>query len=239
MARKRKPASLSRGTISSRWLRPRTSSATLPCGCFRLRARAMISSTRCASRTRSGGTNAWIWTAAPGRRGLLRDRGGERHCAARQVLTRGQHAREDVVHPLDQAGLRAEVDRQGQRLERARCPARHARRAGTTPPPPRGSDRSTAWDRRPRTPCAHRRAASRGEPQQQLELALRSVLELVDQQMLDAIVQRQRQIGRRVRFAQRLDRSQGERDEVHRAAAAERQVELRHRNPAAARSAPR
>ena len=70
-----------------------------------------------------------------------------------------------------------------------RC--RAASRAGTATCRHRGNDRSTASGRRRGTACARHRAASPRSAARAAALRLRRVLELVDEQMLDAPVERE------------------------------------------------
>ena len=65
-----------------------------------------------------------------------------------------------------------------------------------------------------------------GEPFQQIVLGIRSVLEFIDQDVTDAIVERQREIGRRLGTSQRGGRGVGNGREIDLSAAREHQHEL-------------
>jgi hypothetical protein len=63
----------------------------------------------------------------------------------------------------------------------------------------------------------------------QFVLADRGVLEFVDQQVPDAVIERQREISGRIRFAQRAQRALRNLDKVDLAARLEHELETRHR----------
>ena len=71
------------------------------------------------------------------------------------------------------------------------------------------------------------RLPARRKPRQQLVLRQRGILKLIHQQMTNAIVERQRQIGRRIGFAQRAQGSLRHRREIRLPPFAENQFQIR------------
>ena len=156
----RRPARWSSAAISTRCERARTSSAMEACGSS-ARIERTISTTFVASSSGAAvdepvDEDRRIARSPRARRRPARTTPRRSRCPALR-----QHAREGVVHPVDDAGLRAEVARQ-----LAAAPARPARcraptRAGTGRPRPRGNGRSTASGRRRRRACGRRPRSSR------------------------------------------------------------------------------
>ena len=152
-----------------------------------------------------------------------------RHRAAGEVFGIGHHRRERAIHPIDHAALRTEIDRQREWRQR------HATNALV----PRAQIQphfgfAKAIDRLHRIAHHKQRAPviclpTGGELLQQFELRQRGVLEFIHQQMMDAIVQRQRQIRRRIVFAQRAQSGLRHCGEISLTAFAENQFQFRRR----------
>ena len=135
---------------------------------------AMISTTRCASASRLRPHEQRVTSTAASQARMLRRRCGVRPPRrARSSHARASPAR-SLVHPLDEAACERKLADSASGSASTTLPEPGMpRTSGTTPPRLRGSGRSTASDRRPRTACVRRRAVqpavSRSE---QLELAL-------------------------------------------------------------------
>ena len=157
------PPACSCGTISRRWPRLRTRIATLASGsASRARADDVDDARRFASRRRRRRTDAPT-TASPGSRRVHRGRRGvgaprPRRRPRARASPAGTSSFTHSTMPACERKLADELER----LERdaadalVRAALQEQRR-----PRPRGSGRSTASDRRPRTACARRRAPSR------------------------------------------------------------------------------
>ena len=163
-------------------------------------------------------------------RGVMRNRRRVRHRAGSFILFGGQHFRESRVHPIDDAGLGTEIGRQAQRDQR------HA----GEPCMPRLQEQpdfglAKSIDRLHRIADRKYRAAvvarlpAGGEALEQFPLADRSVLEFVDEYVLDAHVERQQQIGRRLGVAQRAHRALRDFGEIGLPALAEHDGQFGHR----------
>ena len=145
-----------------------------------------------------------------------------------RVLPRRHHSRKGRVDPLDDARLRTEVRAQ---LERLQCNRADSRAPGLQEKPHLGLaepvDRlHRVADRKQGTPVL--RFPSLGEPRHQFVLADGSVLELVDQQVADAIVKREGQVGGLAFRTQRTQRALGDLRKIHLATRLENELELRN-----------
>jgi hypothetical protein len=152
----------------------------------------------------------------PGR--VMRDGVRIGHGPGGNVFRGRQDLREGIVHPLDNAGLRTEVDAEGQRFEPHRADAVVARAQVQA-----NLGLAETVDRLHRIADHEQRAAvarlpAGGEALEQRELADRGVLKLVHQQVPDAIVEMQGQIGRRLIAAERGERALRDLGEICRAA---------------------
>ena len=149
--------------------------------------------------------------------------------AARPVSMRSsarKHARERGVDPVDDGRRAAEVALQREapqphRADAALLREQEQRHVGVAKP----------IDRLHRIADEEQRAPVVGLPtrRQQLEqpaLRLRGVLELVDEQVLDAPIEREQQLRRRVDLAERALRRECKLDEVDGAPLRERDLEL-------------
>ncbi len=146
------------------------------------------------------------------------DRGRESDRASPRVAAAGEDAREHVVDPRDQSGVRAEVPREDEALDRN---ARHLLlRLGFDEDAHLGF--AKAIDRLHRVADGEQGVPvtglpSRGEQTQKLELCERCVLEFVDQQMIDPKIEREQQVGRPFLAAEGGERAQHALREVERA----------------------
>jgi hypothetical protein len=149
------------------------------------------------------------------------------HGTGVRVVDRGEHAGEGVVEPRDQPGTRPEVGLQAQRFERHA--AEHATRGLEEQ---RHLGLAKAVDRLHRVTDQEQRAAvsrrpSLGEVLEEFALQVGGVLELVDQQVPDAVVERQREVGWvTVGVDQRGDRSLPDLGEVDPPLAGEDQLQV-------------
>ncbi|MGB3428888.1 MAG: hypothetical protein WBA53_12025 [Burkholderiaceae bacterium] len=149
------------------------------------------------------------------RRRVHRRCGFERHGATDDVAFRRQHAREHAIHPLDDARLRAEVPRELERLQRQRPDT-------AVPRAQEQADLRLAEtvDRLHRVTDHEQRAAIPSRPVgdeslDEFELGDRGVLELVDQQMTQARVERKRNVAGLL-VAKRLHGAMRHFAEIHR-----------------------
>jgi hypothetical protein len=150
------------------------------------------------------------------------------HGALLRIVASGEHARKHRVHPLDDMGKGAEIRFEAQRLE-PQAPEPLLLQA----------DEQTdlrlpeAIDRLHRVAHAEQRATvavgpARRQTLQQVELAERRVLELVDQDVLQSVVERECEIGRVVGRTERAQRAQRDFDIVRLALRLEHELQLRH-----------
>src|SRR6478672_4895969 len=156
-------------------------------------------------------------------RDALAKRGG----AGRDLVDFRKHVRERRVDPRHDRGRRAKIARERQWLERnvadaapLRCKEQRQVRVAET------------VDRLHRIADEEQRAAVAALPTgrqelEQADLRLRSVLELVDEQVLDAPVEREQQLRRRVDAAERATGRETELDEVDASRVGELDFELR------------
>jgi hypothetical protein len=133
----------------------------------------------------------------------MRGRGRVRHGARAAVGLARQDLRERGVEPVDEAALRAEVSAEGEPFELDRAEA-----ALPGIQKQRDLGLAEAVDRLHRVADEEERAAvlrlpARSEKGQQFPLRHRGVLELVDQDVLDARVEGEQEVGRLVDRSER------------------------------------
>ena len=228
IARKRNPAARSRGTIRSRWLRLRTSTATVRSGSRPFALDELDDARRLALIVAV--EERMHLDRGPGERRMHRGAARVRHRARRGVLARRHHRTERTVDPVDNPGLRTEVGGEANRLERNRAdpPAR----PGAEELPDLGLAKAVnrlhrVADREQRPAVAPLPAG--GEARNELVLADRGVLELVHQDVPHLVVEREREIGRRVVVAERAERGLRDLGEIHLPARREYDAERRDR----------
>ena len=173
--------------------------------------------------------------AAVGNRRLGRRRFGVAHGPGGRFVARREDRRESRIHPIDDAGMRAVVAIQAQVFEAQIADAVLAHIQEQT-------DISLAKtvDRLHRIADDEQRPAVVRHPPahqllQQRHLTRAGVLELVDQQVTDAVIERLRQIGRRFVVAQRQPGAGGDFDEIDLAGFLEGQPQLPGGQPQQAR----
>ena len=213
------PAALSAGTISASAGRLRTRMALVPSA---WRTRSTI--VRLHLRGRRSRCQVPLRRRAAHRASARR---ANRERRRRLVGLARQDVREGGVEPVDQAGLRAEVGAQRERLERDAADALLPRLEEE-----RDLRFAEAVDRLHRVADQEQRAAVVGLPAggqslEQFELRVRGVLELVDQDVLDARVEREQEVGRLLGRAERAHRGLRHLGEVGLAVLGEHHLQVR------------